>query len=67
VSATFCGEMMGEMKSFRLAMPKTLLGKVITGIVVLWFAVVLLWFAAEALAVLFPGLKPHLQPFLSDF
>ena len=55
------------MKSFRLAMPKTPVGKVLTGIVVIWFAIVLLWFMTETLAVLFPALKPHLQPLLSDF
>ncbi|MBT7064938.1 MAG: hypothetical protein HN919_01430 [Verrucomicrobia bacterium] len=47
-------------------MPKTVVGKVITGLVVIWFAVVAFWFLAELHAVLFPALKPHLQAFLSD-
>ena len=58
---------MGETNSFRLAMPRTRVGKVITGVVVIWFGIVLLWFLAELLAVLFPALKPHLQALLIDF
>lgn len=58
---------MEEMRSFRLAMPRTRVGKVIAAVVAVWFGIVLLWFAAEALVVLFPTLRPHLQPFLSDF
>ena len=48
-------------------MPRTRVGKIITGVVVIWSAIVMLWFLAELLAVLFPALGPRLQPFLSDF
>ena len=58
---------MGEMRSFQLAMPKTFMGKVFAGVVVIWFAVVALWFVAELLAAFFPAMEPHLRPFLSDF
>ena len=61
------GQYMRKMKSFRLYMPESRLGRIIATGFLIWLCLMFLWLLCEQLVYMFPAARRFLGPFLTDF